>query len=449
MIAYTHTQPQTTVSAQQPPSRTVFPLCPTALHPSSVVLAALPADTAQPRLLAPTARLTATSFPSTAAINPFIPAFYPATMPAKQRSRPLSNATPATAGRQRASDKQRNRLARKAELARLSRRRKKVHMAGVMDELEALRRQVAELKDANAKGLKWVESSAGSVKAGSGAATGSGGRQRMEEEEGSDAGSEFDSDSEADEVLEDSPPRGGHRRSSVTSSSSSSSTSPSFRSRDRHSHDKKRSKRRSKHRYISDSDSDTDSDTSDDSEYERRRKHKRAKKSASPASITFASTATSSPSSISTSTSTTTPPPSPIVTLQTISLEALDLVGSQPILSRLFLSLPLLSTSFLALRSHLLSQSFHYATEAYAFVVQRRVLSAAEEAAVLASAGLAAGASVQLVHRALLGGMEAASGLVGGGTLAGPSATAVLGVKSEEEEAARAISTLAVAAAVV
>ena len=348
---------------------------------------------------------------------------------------------PAVASRQRASDKQKNRLARKAELARLSRRRKKAHMAGVVEELHALRRQVAELKVANEKGVKWVDSEADK----DGLAAGSR-LQRMDD--GCDDGSEFDSDTddsgEDDEVLVDSPRCGDHRRAPVTSGSSlsSSTSSPSFRARDRHSRSDKRSKRRAKHRYSSDSDSDSASDTSDDSEYDRRRQHKRAKKSASPASLASVTSHASSPSASSV---TTTLPESRIVTLQTISLETLDLVGNQPILSRLFLSLPLHTTSFTALRNHLLSQSFHYVGESHAFVVQWRVLTAAEEADMLAGAGVAGGGSVQLVHRALLRGVEA-GGV--GGVVAGGSSAAAVDVKSEEEEAARAISTLAVAAAV-
>ena len=441
---YTHAQPQPHDSLLTR-TRPTFPLYPTPRHPTAVDSA--PADLTFRPVPLTNIHFSNPLHPPTSHSAFLPPPIYtppalptpPPTMPLKRTTRPT---TTATTSRQRATDKTKTRLARKAELARLSRRRKKAHMAGVMEELERLRRQVGELREANEKGVKWVDTREGK--------SGSGGRVE-DMDDGCDEGSEFH-DSEMDEVLEDSP-RGALRRSSVTSGSSLSSTSPRFRSRDRHGHShghaNKRSKRRSSHRYISDSDSDSASCTSDDSDYERRRKHKRAKKSSSLDSITSTSTHTSTPSATSTTTAPPPPPPpSPIVTLQTISLEALDLLGIQPILSRIFLSLPLHTTTFTALRAHLLAQSFHWAGEGYVFVVGRRVVGGGEESGVLSGVGVAGGGGVQLVHRALLSGVVEAGAVGGGAVDVVAMGTAALSVKSEEEEAARAISTLAVAATV-
>ena len=312
-------------------------------------------------------------------------------------------------------------------------------MAGIMEELESLRRLVAQLKDANARGVKWIAPLA--EPADGGKENSEAAQLKMEED--SDE-SEYDSDSVNGAVLDDGQRGSGYRRASVTSGSSlSSSTTPTFRSRDRHSENKHSRRRRSKRRYVSDSGSDSTSDSSDDSDtYERRRKHKQLKKIKSPPNPP-------PPQPVNTAPVTTPTGTSPIITLQTISLEALDLVNNniqqlpQPILHRLLLSLPLHTTTLAALRQHLLAQGCHYAADGYLFVVGGRIVGGVggdSENVSLASCGVVGDGTVQLVHRALLGNVA-----VGGMTVSAVDA----GVASAEEEAARAISTLAVAAPVV
>ena len=329
--------------------------------------------------------------------------------------------------------KVKSRLARKAELARASRRRKKAYVGGLHDTIEALERQVEALKKANRLGVRWEE------KDGVEEAEADGARPKpMQMSSDSDDVSEDEEATSDERASETSSPRPSCAVGcSATSSTSSSSSSASRK--DRRRRRSRSSKRERRSRALRHRSSSEDSDASDD-DSRRHSKRRRARETAgrttdpspapsAPPSVPPTPCAHVSPPLLSVISVSPAPCPSPVCTLW---LESVDHVQSRPVLSRSLVSLPP-KTTLAALRAHLASVKYWSAAPPFAFMLGSRVLEEQEEAMTVSALGVEQGSVLRLVRRSLL--LTAAR-------VSGEDKVGLIRLERKEVEAATAISSL-------
>ena len=352
-----------------------------------------------------------------------------------------------------ASSKLKGRLARKAELARNSRRRKKAKLQAMLDKIDGLQRLVDELKAANALGVRWKEPEtspheAALLKEKANAAHVDAQDESVSDEE--DEEEEEEVETEEVSISDDSAssPRSvngcslgcgaaapaASRCAAIVAASakcekrkrpvstlplhqphsapihchSASTPSPTSVSNDACQSAKKRLRAEGAGR-----------DTMPALEAEKG--SALAVVSAPPTSVMKAPVLTALP-------------------LSQVWLECVDELQTlgRPLLSRSVVSLPL-STTFAALRSHLLALQFPSASPAFSFMVGGRVLETGQEVQSLAEAGVVQGAVLRLVRRSLMLALIGVPDARGG--MAATGCAVKLG--KAEEEAASTISQLA------